>query len=106
MNDNMSIFLATTILALGGLGLYMFKSSHDHQGGDDHQGEYDSEEYNEDSMFDPTNSIGSLFNWGTKNDAEDEDKLENSDDEDYKPRKKAGKTQKNRKSTSNSRRRY
>lgn len=29
MNDSMSILLATTILALGGLGLYMYKSSDD-----------------------------------------------------------------------------
>jgi hypothetical protein len=101
MNDNMSIFLATTILALGGLGLYMFKSSDDKQtGGDD-------EEYNEESLFDPTNSIGSFFNWGSKNDVEDDDKLEEiEDDDDYKPRKRGPKTLKNRKSTGNSRRRY
>lgn len=96
MNDSMSIFLATTILALGGLGLYMFKSSDDKQtGGED-------EEYNEDSLF----GSGSFFNWGSKEDDEDEDKLEELDDEDYKPRKRNAKTQKNRKSTGSSRRRY
>lgn len=100
MNDNVSLFLATTILALGGLGLYMFKSS------DDKHNRNDDEEYDEESLFDPSNSIGSLFNWGNKNVTEDEDKIDHSDDEDYKPRKRAGKTQKNRKSTSNSRRRY
>lgn len=100
MNDNMSIFLATTILALGGLGLYMFKSS------DDNTSSIDEEEYNEESMIDPTNAIASLFNWGSKNDTEDENRLEELDEEDHKPRKRASKTIKNRKSTGNSRRRY
>lgn len=100
MNDNMSIFLATTILALGGLGLYMFKSSDDK-----HTDMYD-EEYDEESLFDHNNSIGGLFNWGSKNDVEDEDKLEEFDEDNYKPRKRASKTLKNRKSTGSSRRRY
>jgi len=98
MNDSMSILLATTILALGGLGLYMLKSSDDNQsGGDDN--------YNEDSLF----GSGSLFNWGSSEDnvEEDEDKLEEiEDDNDYKPRKRGPKTVKNRKSTGSSRRRY
>jgi len=100
MNDNMSIFLATTILALGGLGLYMFKSSNDNTNYED------GEEYNEDSLFDPTNSIENLFNWGSKKDIEDEDSVEELDDDDYKPRKRGGKTQKNKKSSGSSRRRY
>ena len=29
MNESISLLMATTILALGGLGLYMFKSSDD-----------------------------------------------------------------------------
>ena len=67
MNDSMSMLLATSILALGGLGLYMFKSS------DDKQFESD-EEYNEDGIFGSSNAtfgsdnatfdLGSLFNWG------------------------------------------
>ena len=100
MNDNMSIFLATTILALGGLGLYMFKSSDDNKSYDD------EEEYNEESLFDPTNSIGSLFNWGSKKDIEEDDRLEELDEEDYKPRKRGSKTLKNRKASGSSRRRY
>lgn len=95
----MSILLATTILALGGLGLYMYRLS------DDSQKEGD-EEYNEEGIF------GGNF-WGfsdDKNDNEeniDENLHEDEDeDEDYKPRKRNTKTQRNRKSTSSSRRRY
>jgi hypothetical protein len=43
MNESASIFLATTVLALGGLGLYLFKSSDKQKGGD---------KYNEDEIFD------------------------------------------------------
>lgn len=93
MNDSMSILLATTILALGGLGLYMYKSSDENQKGGD-------EEYDENKLF------GSNF-WGTTDDNEEyENYDENLDDEDYKPRKRNTKTQKNRKSTGTSRRRY
>jgi hypothetical protein len=95
MNDSMSILLATTILALGGLGLYMYKSS------DDNQKEKNiDEEYDEGSLF------GGNF-WGSKE--EDDDKLDEDydDEEDFKPRKKnSTKTQKNRKSTGSSKRRY
>jgi hypothetical protein len=94
MNDSMSILLATTILALGGLGLYMFKSSDESPSSVDNQ-------YNEDSLF----GSGSLFNWGSSEDNESEDKIEESDD-DYKPRKRGPKTVKNRKTTGSSRRRY
>jgi hypothetical protein len=96
MNDSVSIFLATTILALGGLGLYMFKSSDDKQsGGGD-------EEYNEDSLF----GSGSFFSLGAKEETEDHDKFDEMDEDDYKPHKKKPKTQKNRKSSNNSKRRY
>lgn len=98
MNDSMSMLLATTILALGGLGLYMFKTTDDKQSADD-------DEYNEDGLF----GSGSLFNWSKNEDNDDsvnEDKLEELDDEEYKPRKRVAKTHKNRKSYSNSRRRY
>lgn len=95
MNDSMSILLATTILALGGLGLYMYKSS------DDNEKEKNAdEEYDEGSLF-----SGNF--WGSKED--DDDKLDENydDEEDFKPRKKnATKTQKNRKTTGSSKRRY
>ncbi len=100
MNDSMSILLATTFLALGGLGLYMFKSSDDTQSGGD-------EEYNEDGLFNSEGLFGSgsLFNWGS-DDNIDDDKLEEVHEEEFKPRKKSPKTLKNRKATGNSRRRY
>ena len=95
MNDSMSILLATTILALGGLGLYMYKSS------DDNQKEKNAdEEYDEGSIFD-----GNF--WGSKEDDDDKLDEEYDDEEDFKPRKKnTTKTQKNRKSTGSSKRRY
>jgi hypothetical protein len=42
MNETMSLLLATTVLALGGLGLYMYKNSDDLIGG---------ENYNEEEIF-------------------------------------------------------
>lgn len=102
MNDNMSIFLATTILALGGLGLYMFKSSDDTSSHSDE----DIEDYDEDGLF----GSGSFFNWGSKSDSDDKtdelDELNEIDEEEYKPKKRASKTQKNRKSNGTSKRRY
>ena len=97
MNETMSLLLATTVLALGGLGLYMFKSSDESQKGGD-------EEYNEDGLF----GSGSLFNWGEQSDNK-EDEIEdglNDDEDEYKPRRRGGKTQRNRKTSVNSRRRY
>ena len=96
MNDSMSILLATTILALGGLGLYMYKSS------DDEQKESNAEDYNEESIFG-----GNL--WGSKEEENEENlerDLEEYEEEEFKPRKRGGKTQRNRKSTGSSRRRY
>jgi hypothetical protein len=97
MNETMSLLLATTILALGGLGLYMFKSSDETQIGGD-------EEYNEENIF----GSNGLFNWGGQSENKDEvEDIKNDDDEeDYKPRKRASKTQKNRKTSGSSRRRY
>jgi len=93
MNDSMSILLATTILALGGLGLYMYKSSDDNQKG--------GEDYNEDSIF------GGNF-WSLSDDKSDEENIDEDlqEEEDFKPRRKNTKTQRNRKSTGSSRRRY
>jgi len=96
MNDSMSILLATTILALGGLGLYMYKAS------DDEEKEGNDEHYNDENIFG-----GNL--WGSKADDLEEDlerDLEEYEEEDFKPRKRGGKTMRNRKSTGSSRRRY
>ena len=98
MNDPMSVLLATTILALGGLGLYMYKSSNDSQTGG-------SDEYNEDSIF------GGNF-WDLSDDKEDsnqekeEIRYDDEEEEVVKPRKRGTKTQRNKKFSSSSRRRY
>lgn len=97
MNDTMSVLLATTILALGGLGLYMYKSS------DDNKDDNKEENYDEESIFGTSN----LFNWGGSSDDKIDDDLQDLDeDEDIKPRRRNTKTIKNRKSVSSSRRRY
>ena len=103
MNDSMSILLATTILALGGLGLYMFKSSDDNEkkGGT-------NEDYDEDGLF----GKSSIFDWGKNDDEDDEENIdnenedENYEEEHYKPRKRARKTLKNKKTNASSKRRY
>jgi hypothetical protein len=107
MNESMSIFLATTILALGGIGLYMFKTEDDKQSDE-------NEEYNEEGLFGSNNDtfgLQSFFNWGsTENEAEvevdNEENIDPVEEEEYKPRKRAARTQKNRKPTGSSRRRY
>ncbi len=98
MNDSTSILLATTILALGGLGLYMFRTTYDNQ--DDNN----EEKYNEDSIFDSSN----LFNWGGSDDKDEQDILDDEIEEnEVKPRKRNnGKTQRNRKTSGLSKRRY
>jgi hypothetical protein len=119
----MSILLATTVLALGGLGLYMFKSDkpnktdkinnkkkHTHTEYDDNYEDEVDDDYNEDGLF----GSSSFFNWGSSEEEPKEDEhvddnleeLEEDYEEEYKPRKRATKTHKNRKSTGNSRRKY
>lgn len=120
MNDSISILLATTVLALGGLGLYVYRTNHEDQDGGDktdtRQDDNDSD--NEESIFGSSN----LFNWGSSEDKkkpEDRKKSEDkrkeqdvlSDEEleenEVKPRKRNNlKTQRNRKPSGTSRRRY
>jgi len=50
MNDTMSLVLATAILAVGGLGLYMYKSSDD----------FAFDDYNEDDLSNDEQSIDDL----------------------------------------------
>ena len=111
MNDTMSLVLATTILATGGLCLYMYKSSNE----DDPTGDenYYAEDNNEDNSF----SFANFFNTddedknvNDKNNDEDEDNYEKNDDEElemYEPKTRqrgGGKTKRNRKSTGSKRR--
>ena len=113
MNDSMSILLATTVLALGGLGLYMYKLDKSSQSDDN-----DDDSYTEDGLF----SGSDFFHWGQEendkhNDKHDKynDEIEDLDDdydyeeeeEEYKPRKRStAKTHKNKKSYGTSKRRY
>jgi len=110
MNDTMSLVLATTILATGGLCLYMYKSSNEDEQACDE--DYYAEDNNEDNSF----SFSNFFNTNDEKNNENEDDYEKNDeydedDEDeleiYEPktRQRGGKTKRNRKS-SGSKRRY
>ena len=105
MNDTMSLFLATGILAIGGLGLYLYKNNSDDQ---------KDVEYNEDSWF----GKGDFF--GGSNDEEElhdevvddfDEKEEKEDKNDEflekktKTKTKGGKT-KRTKTSSGTKRRY
>ena len=99
MNDTMSLLLATTILAAGGLGLYMYKSSDGNKKG----GKYE-DDYDEGSLF----GSGSL--WGSNDDDNvdaDLNEDEDYDEEVYEPKRrtKASKT-KRRKAGGGTKRRY
>jgi hypothetical protein len=90
MKDTLSLLLAATILAAGGVGLYMFKSPDDEQRG--------GEEYNEDSLF------GSGSFWGSN---KSEDDVEQDVEEDYyepKAKPRGGKTKRNRRGSGTKRR--
>ena len=92
MNDTMSLVLATAILAAGGLGLFMYKSSDDNQKGGD---------YDENKLF------GSNSFWGSNN---EEEELNDEDDDYYEPKvtnrgQRGGKTKRSRK-TGGTKRRY
>jgi hypothetical protein len=81
MNETMSLLLATTVLALGGLGLYMYKNSDDLVGGDN---------YNEDEIF-----------------GKDDDISLNEDEIEHEPKPKTrggGKTKRNKKGLGTKRR--
>lgn len=84
MNDIKSLLIATTVLAIGGLGLYMYKSE-------------DSEELDYNDDFSETSS---------KSDEEELD-LEELDYDDYKPKKnKKEGTKKNTKKNGGTRKKY
>jgi len=85
MNDTATLLLATAILSIGGVGLYMYKSDEGQKGGD---------EYNEDSLFGSSNY--------SEEPLEDEEEVIF-----YEPKVKARgstKTKRNRKSTGTKRR--
>lgn len=117
MSDHMSILFATTVLALGGLGLYMLKSD-----------DPSVDAYSEEGWFDKGStatqalqnfgqfSLGDLFgsaepepedNRMPKHKANDDDASSSESEEEVErePRRRP-KTQKNRKPSGNSRRRF
>lgn len=96
MNDTMSLILATSILAVGGLGLYMYKNNTE---------DYNSEDENDEN---DKGFFGSDFFGDNKNDEElIEEDFDDEDDYDYKPKSKKGaaKTKRNKK-TGGTKRRY
>jgi hypothetical protein len=88
MNETLSLLVVSSLLAVGGLGLYMFKSVDDDTKG--------GTKYNEDDLF------GSENMWGN-NSEEYEDEIEEPK---VKPRSSQIKTKRNRKSTGTTKRRY
>jgi hypothetical protein len=102
MNDTMSLLLATTILATGGVCLYMYKNP-------DKEGETDDTEYTENNLF---GGLGNFF--GSTEDESDPNETHeeyNEDELDFEPEQKpkqrggAGKTKRNRR-TGGTKRRY
>jgi len=94
MNDTMSLILATSILAIGGLGLYMYKNNtEDQKGGSD----------NDDGFF----RSGFFGNNADEDELEEDLDLEDDEDyDDYKPKSKRGgaKTKRNKKAGGTKRR--
>ena len=87
MNETISLLLATSVLALGGLGLYMYKSNDDKKGGNG---------YDENKIFGNDN----------EENISDED-YDNDYDYDYEPKprtRNGGKTKRSRKGTGTKRR--
>jgi len=91
MQDTMSLLIATTILAVGGLGLYMYKTSDIQQD--------DGDDYDEDNF-----KLFGLNNlWNSNNDVSDS---ENEEIEYVEPKVKGrgGKTKRNKRSVGTKRR--
>lgn len=99
MNDTMSLLLATGILAVGGLGLFMYKNGSE-KGEVSFEDEYDGK--NEENWFD----LRSIFG----NSDQDEDKEKNEDDEEpevYETKTRArGSKTKSARRTGGTKRRY
>ena len=94
MNETMSLILATAILTVGGLGLYMYKNKDTKYSDKD-------EEYNEDNWF------GFFGNDKNKSDTESERSDSDAESEVYEPkaRSRQSKTKRNKK-TDGTKRRY
>jgi hypothetical protein len=92
MNDIKSLLIATTVLAIGGLGLYMYKSE-------------DSDLIFDEQIDDDNSETGSESGSETESDLDSE--LEELDYDDYKPKeKKNGGTKKNTKKNGGTRKKH
>jgi hypothetical protein len=105
MNDTMSLLLATTILATGGVCLYMYKNT-------DNEEETGDTEYNENNLFGGLgNFFGSTEDEATNSDNNNDNETHSEEDDldFYEPKPKqrggAGKTKRNRR-TGGTKRRY
>ena len=87
MNETLSLLMATSILALGGLGFYMFQSNKQRGG--------DEDDYDEDNLF-RSNGF-----WSSRGDDEDEDEPEYHEP---KVRQRGGKTKRSKKNVGTKRR--
>jgi hypothetical protein len=90
MNETMSLLIATSILALGGLGLYMFQSKDRQRGGGD------DDDYDEDNLF----SSNSFWSSNSKEDDEDDE----PEYHETKVRQRGGKTKRSKRSVGTKRR--
>lgn len=87
MNETYNLLIATTILALGGLSLYMFKSNDAQSGGGD-------EDYDEDNLFKSNNF------WSSKGDDEEDE----PEYHETKVRQRGGKTKRSKRNVGTKRR--
>jgi hypothetical protein len=87
MNETLGLLMATSILALGGLGFYMF---HNQKGGDT------NDEYDEDNLF-SSNSF-----WSSRD--EDDIDLDEPEYHETTIRKRGGKTKRSKKNIGTKRR--
>ncbi len=108
MNDSGSVLLATSLLALGGLGLYMFRMTNDEEDGENkHSKNKDNGNKEDNNDQETIFDTSSLFSWGDSDDNQNTILYNETEEPETKPRKKTNtKTQRNRKSTGLSRRRY
>ena len=95
MNETMSLLIATAILATGGLGLYMYKSSENESSEDR---EYDEKEDSDDAGF---FGKGGIFSSSSEDAEEDEEEHIRYEP---KPKARSVKTKRNRRSGGTKRR--
>ena len=89
MSETTSLLLATTVLALGGLGLYLFKTNDSIQ----------DDSYDEDKIFNNNEELNN-----EDNDEQNDEYYDDYDDYEKKPRKRGGKTKRSKKGTGTKRR--